>query len=253
MAMACVLHCTSLEQLSRTTVPQLGRGTEEIMTIDALANARVSAPARLRVNVSSRWLASLCFGLALCVGSLSLSPAALCAPKKAISAADRAAAQALFEQGRVLLAQNNTEAACSRFEESERLQSGLGTQYHLADCYEAVGKTASAHALFLEIAARARDLDQTSREEVARQRAAAVEPKLIKLRITVPQASGQDVLVERDGSRVGRAQWGLGVPIDPGVHRIRALGVGLVPWQTEIKVPPKPGLITVSVPPLMSD
>lgn len=215
---------------------------------------------RTMQHSASAAVLSLSLGLTLS----AISVDALCAPGKSpptsarssqttITQVDRAAAQALFEQGRALMDQGDLEAACSRFEESDRLEAGLGTRYHLADCYEKVGKTASAHATFLKVAERARDLGQKSREEVARERARAVESKLVRLRIAVPQGGHDELYIERDGSRVGRAQWGLAVPVDPGVHRIRAMGPGLVTWQTEVKVSPATGIASVTVPPLMRD
>jgi hypothetical protein len=188
-------------------------------------------------------------GLALAAVSMEAEAAA---PRSAPSG-DSKAAQAAFEQGRKLMAQGRANEACARFEESEKLQSGLGTEYHLADCYEAVGKTASAHALFLQVAERARALGQKAREELARQRAEAVSSKLVKLRISAPHARRGEVTIERDGSVVGAAQWGLAVPVDPGVHRVRASGPGLVEWATDVKVAGEPGVITVNVPPLMSE
>lgn len=213
-----------------------------------LANSRV---ARLELSCarSLRFLASCAVGVMLSAAAVPASAA----PKQELSAADRAAAQALYEQGRELMAAGRASEACARFEESERLEAGLGTQYHLADCYETIGKTASAHALFLEIAARASELGQKSREELARQRAAAVESKLVKLRINVPHGRRGELTVERDGSKLGAAQWGLPVPVDPGMHRVRASGPGLLPWESEIKVPAEPGVVNVSVPPLMSE
>jgi hypothetical protein len=188
--------------------------------------------------------------LALAATAMSAEAAA---PPAAPSAADSKAAQASFEQGRKLMAQGRAGEACARFEESERLQSGLGTEYHLADCYEAVGKTASAHALFLQVAARARELGQKAREQLARERAEAAASKLVKLRISAPHARRGEVTIERDGSEVDAAQWGLAVPVDPGVHRVRAFGPGLVEWMTDVKVRGEPGVINVSVPPLMSE
>jgi hypothetical protein len=166
------------------------------------------------------------------------------------SPADRAAAQALFDEGRQLMAEGRTAEACPRFEESQRLDSGLGTQYHLADCYEAVGKLASAHTLFLEVAAQAEALGQKRREQLARERAEAVLPKLPKLSIDVPHAAAKELLIERDGSVVGRPQWGLAVPVDPGVHRVRASAPGYASWQVEVDIPNDPAVRRVSVPPL---
>jgi hypothetical protein len=166
------------------------------------------------------------------------------------SPADRAAAQALFDEGRQLMTEGRTAEACPRFEESQRLDSGLGTQYHLADCYESVGRLASAHTLFLEVAAQAEALGQKRREQLARERAEALLPKLPKLRIDVPHAAAKELQIERDGSVVGRPQWGLAVPVDPGVHRVRASAPGYAAWQVEVDIPNEPAIRRLSIPPL---
>src|SRR4051794_15794728 len=63
-----------------------------------------------------------------------------------------AAAEVLFSDGKRLVQERNFAAACPKFEESQKLDPGLGTLYRLADCYEHVGRTASAWAAFLEVA-----------------------------------------------------------------------------------------------------
>ena len=153
------------------------------------------------------------------------------------SGARVAAAQALFEQGRELVLQGRAREACPKFEESQRLDAGLGTQFNLADCYERLGKLASAHALFTEVAERARVTGQKQREQVARERAAAVESHSSKLLIVVPTGRVAELRVERDGVEVRRAQWNVPVPVDPGVHRVRAWGPGLSEWASEVTVP----------------
>jgi hypothetical protein len=140
--------------------------------------------------------------------------------------------------------------ACPRFEESERLEPGLGTRFHLATCYEALGKLASAHALFLDVAAEAAQRKQAEREAVARERARAVEPRLSRLTVEVPFASSPALRIERDGTVVGPAQWGLPVPVDPGVHRIHASAPGREPWVAEVRVSSDGGVTRVNVPPL---
>ncbi len=167
------------------------------------------------------------------------------------SAADRAAAQALFDEGRELMDQGRSADACPRFEESNRLEPALGTRFHLANCYEDLGKLASAHALYLEVASEAANRDQAARERVARERARAVEPRLARLSIEVPFSPSPALRVERDGTLVGAAQWGLPVPVDPGVHRINASAPGREPWATDVEVPGEPGITRVNVPPLV--
>lgn len=162
----------------------------------------------------------------------------------------RAAAQALFDEGRELMEQGRAEDACPRFEESARLEPGLGTRFHLANCYEVLGKLASAHTLFLDVAAEAAVRNQPERERVARERAQAVEPRLARLTIEVPFSPSPALRVERDGVPVGTAQWGLPVPVDPGVHRVIASAPGREPWTADIDVPSEGGVTRVNVPPL---
>src|ERR1700712_2696749 len=86
-------------------------------------------------------------------------------------AADPAAAQALFNDAKQLMTTGRYAEACPKLEESQRLDPGVGTLFHLADCDEHVGKTASAWAAFLEVAAEAKSSGQPARERVARDRA----------------------------------------------------------------------------------
>src|SRR5262245_57364431 len=87
---------------------------------------------------------------------------ALLAPSaaRAQSASDPATARVLFAEGRKLLAAKNYAEACPKFEESLRLDSGIGAMYNLADCWEKSGRTASAWAMFLDTAAAARAANQ---------------------------------------------------------------------------------------------
>lgn len=146
--------------------------------------------------------------------------------------------------------QGRAADACPRFEESERLEPGLGTRFHLANCYEKLGKLASAHSLYLDVAAEAAQRKQADREKVARERARAVEPRLSRLTIEVPFASSPALRVERDGTPIGSAQWGLPVPVDPGVHRVNASAPGREPWAAEVSIPSDAGVTRVNVPPL---
>src|SRR5687767_6169905 len=100
---------------------------------------------------------------------------------------DSAAARALFSEGRELMEKDRFEEACPKLEESLRLDHGMGTQFNLAHCWDKLGRTASAWALFLDVAAAARASNQPQRETAARERAKALEPKLTRMRIEVTQ------------------------------------------------------------------
>jgi tetratricopeptide (TPR) repeat protein len=159
------------------------------------------------------------------VASFALS--CLLAPPLAAQERDPAAAQALFDQGRALMKAKNYAEACPKLAESQRLDPGMGTQFHLADCYENQGKLASAWANFLEVASLASASNQPDREKAAKARAAKIEPRLPRLTIVVPATSrvaGLQVL--RDGVAVGEVQWGSALPVDPGKREVTASAPG---------------------------
>src|SRR5438552_3569771 len=172
----------------------------------------------------------------------------VCTPQVA-RANDPAAAQALFTEGRRLMKLGNYVEACPKLEESQKNDPGIGTLFHLADCYEHVDKAASAWAAFLEVAAEAKAAGQPSREKVARDRAQALEGKLPHLTILVRSRQG-GLEIKRDGADVGRAQWGTAVPIDAGDHKIAANAPGKKAWESTVHVPTDGRPVAVEVPTL---
>jgi hypothetical protein len=167
---------------------------------------------------------------------------------------ERAAAQALFDEARRLMAEHRYPEACPKLEESERLEPGVGTRFNLAVCYEGVGRNASAWSLFLEVAASARQAAERAREQAARARAAAIEPKLPRLRIVVPEpARARGLRITRGDADVGPAQWGSAVPTDPGTYAITATAPGKQPWRVDVAAPPNGETHTVSIAPLADE
>lgn len=140
---------------------------------------------------------------------------------------DPAAAQALFDQARELSRQGKFAEACPKFQESNRLDPGIGTQFNLADCYEQSGRVASAWAAFLEVASQARATGQSEREKAATKRAEKLQARLPRLVINVPEASKTPGLeIRRNGMLVGSAQWGTPVAVDPGEIELTASAPG---------------------------
>ncbi len=162
---------------------------------------------------------------------------------------DPATARALFAEARKLMGEKKYEDACPKFEESLRLDHGMGTQFNLAFCWEQLGRTASAWATFLDVAAAARAAGQSEREAAARERANALEPKLSRLTIKVP-APVEGLEVTRDDLAVGRAAWGSAVPVDPDTHTLRASAPGKKPWQQQVSVASGGARVSVDVPKL---
>ena len=100
---------------------------------------------------------------------------------------------------------------------------------------EHIGRTASAWAAFLDVAASAKTAGQGDRERVARGRASALEPKLSRMIYDIPSpAAGVDV--KRDGTQVGHASWGTPVPIDPGAHEVAVTAPGKKAWTSRVTV-----------------
>jgi tetratricopeptide (TPR) repeat protein len=147
------------------------------------------------------------------IAALALLPATAYAQ----SAADSATAQALFDHAKKLMSDGKYAEACPALEESERVQARSGTLLNLADCYEHAGRLASAWSSFLEAATLAKSTGQADREHAARERAAALAPKLSNLVVNAPSAaSTPGIEITRDGERVGMAQLGFALPAASG-------------------------------------
>jgi hypothetical protein len=165
------------------------------------------------------------------------------------SAEDRAAAQGLFDEGRALVEQGRPAEACGKFEESQRLDPGIGTQFHLADCFERTGRMASAWTMFLEIAAATRSQGQHEREAAARERAERIAARVSRITLVVPEgARVEGLTLQRGGRPVGPGQWGSAIPADPGEQRVVASAPGHETWSTTIVVPGDGQSVTVTVP-----
>jgi hypothetical protein len=178
----------------------------------------------------------------LCVGPWS-------APARAADT-DEASARVLFVEARRLAAAGDYAGACPKFEDSFRLNPGIGTNFNLADCFEHTGRIASAWARFLDVAAATKLAGQPEREQVARQRAAALESRLAHLVLAVA-APAPGLVVERDQVTVPPSSWGVALPIDPGVHTIKVTAPGKRSWSTEVRVPEgDPANLSLTVPPL---
>lgn len=181
--------------------------------------------------------------LATCLGSV---PAAA-----APSAADKAAAEALFQEAQSLMAAGNVSAACGKFESSYSLDPGLGAKLYLADCYDRSGKSASAWALFKEAHAIAQNTGQADREKSASERAQDLEQRLSRLEIRVPvEGLPPNVELTLNGSPIPNASLGSALPVDPGTQTIVVRADGYQPRTVSIDVPVGPVTKSLDIPAL---
>lgn len=176
-------------------------------------------------------------------------PVSLLLPRVAHAAADPAAAEQLYDEAKKLIGSGHYADACPKLEQSQKLDPGMGTQFHLADCWQHVGRTASAWAQFREVASEARAAGQTARARVAKDRADALEPFLTKLVIAPGVTSTiPGLAVRRDGTEVPRESWGSPIPVDPGNHEVSASAPDKQSWQTSVDAEGQGKVVTVDVP-----
>jgi hypothetical protein len=163
---------------------------------------------------------------------------------------DVAAAQSLFDQGRKLIAAGKYAEACPKLEESQKLDPAQGTLFHLADCWEHVGRTASAWATFLDVASSAKATGRSDREQISRSRAAALEKRLSRLTIVAPNEAASGLEIKRDGAVVRPGLWSTPIPVDLGTHTVSASAPGKQTWEGKVEVSAEGANLSITIPTL---
>ena len=164
-------------------------------------------------------------------------------------AEDQATARALFAEGRRLMKAGKYTDACPKLEAAQKLYSSAGILLNLGDCYEKIGKTASAWTRFGEAVSVASRSNRPEDADEAHRRQEALEPALARLVIRVP-APVAGLVVTRDGITLDEATWGVTLPVDPGEHAIRAEASGHEPWSASVTLSKRGETVTVKVPTL---
>jgi hypothetical protein len=172
-------------------------------------------------------------------------------PARAAGPENEAAATALFEQARALVAAGDFAGALPKLVEANRLSPTIGTQLNIGICLEKTGKLASAWGAFKQAEVAARHAGDAGKQAAAAERAAAIAPRLAKLAIVVPPVTRTAGLeVRKDGELVGEGQWGSALPIDTGQHTIEATAPGHKAWSTVVRIETDGSAASVEVPAL---
>jgi hypothetical protein len=132
--------------------------------------------------------------------------------------ADRA--DQLFKKGKKLLAEKKYPEACTAFEESDRLDPGIGAKLNVAKCYQEWGKLATAWRWFSDAEQMAKD---TKDDRASKIHAIAVELDASVPRLTVKAprgASTSGVVIKLDGVALDPSALGAERRVDPGPHQI---------------------------------
>lgn len=152
------------------------------------------------------------------------------------TASEQALAQALFEEGRLLMDKGAYPAACAKLAESQRLDPGAGTFLNLAICHEKEGKLATAHVELQTALAQATRDGRNDREKIATEHLNALTPRLPRLSIHVSEDVGVGLEVRVDGTVLRKPAWDVFTGTDPGEHTIEATAPGRRPFKKTIRV-----------------
>jgi len=148
-------------------------------------------------------------------------------------------AQALFEQATAEMDAGQFASACKKLEEVTRLvPDGVGGKYALGECYEGLGKLASAWTQYSFAEQVASRLGQTERAEEAKAKADALKPKLATMTVLVPDALQKlgGLVVRRDGVELREPQWGTPMYVDAGRHDLVVTAPGYTTWTKHVEV-----------------
>jgi hypothetical protein len=163
--------------------------------------------------------------------------------------AEKTAAIAAFDEARELMQAGQIAQACEKFSQSYGLDEQLGSLLHLADCYEQNGQLASAWSAFRDAGDWA-EKEKDSRVDLARQRAAALNPRLSKLELKLVKEMPAGATITRNGTALPRSLWNTAVPLDPGKYEIVVSAEGWETWSQTIEISGEAQLRTVEIPAL---
>jgi hypothetical protein len=189
-------------------------------------------------------------GMRACITSVTILATVLSSPALAQDkGAKNKQANALWIEGKRLVDSGDIAAGCKKFEQSLALIPKLGTRLNLADCYEKLGSTASAWDMFRAATEQAHE-QADDREAFARERAAALGPRLSRLTIGNPRGSVPGLQVTRDGAPIPASALDQALPVDPGEHIIAASAPDHQTWETRVMIQGDHQMTTVTIPPL---
>ena len=188
------------------------------------------------------------------VARLALAAAGLAfvtlSPSRALAQSptpNEARADTLFNAAKQLRDGGQVADACPMFAESKRLSPAVGVTLYLADCYERLGRTASAWEQFRDAERLARERGDEKRAAVAHARAQALEAKLDRLTVVSQPGlhEGWQVLV--DGAPLPADRWNAALAVDPGDHVVTVQAPGQLPRSLSAHVDVSTAAATVRI------
>ena len=139
-----------------------------------------------------------------------------------------------FEAGQKLIAASQIDLACDSFQASLETDPALGTRLNLADCRERQGRLVDAYKLFAAAAEEAAGTKKPGRLKFARERMAALVPKLVQLELVVASPDLDGLVIKVDGVELRREGWTIGSWFEPSTIVVDASAPGHVPFHKEV-------------------
>jgi hypothetical protein len=127
----------------------------------------------------------------------------------------------LREQAAAAITAGDFAGACAKLDQAVRLDpTALDVRLELARCYEGSGRLQSALGVYRQVETAAAAANDEARKQAAHERAAAIEPKLARLVLVVPDAlkALPGVSIQCDGVELGAGVWDVPLPVDKGTH-----------------------------------
>jgi hypothetical protein len=162
---------------------------------------------------------------------------------------NEATARALFAEGQKLAQSGQTDAACAKFDAASKLFDSAGVLVNLGDCYEKLGRTASASVAFARAAGVGEATNRPNEAAEANRRQAALAPRLVRVAIRVPREV-PGLKVTRDGTEIPSGAWNQPLAVDPGTHVVHAEADGYSPWSTSVSISEEGRTASIEVPEL---
>jgi hypothetical protein len=162
---------------------------------------------------------------------------------------DKAIAEALFQDGRRLMAEGRLAEGCAKLEQSQRADPQIGTLLNVAVCHEQLGRTASAWAEFLDAEAQASRSGQAERAAFAREGVQRLQGQLSKLVLRTDQKTSGLTIVF-DSKPFDASMLNTPLPVDPGEHRLEASAPGKKTLTLFLTVAAGPAEVICDIPPL---
>jgi hypothetical protein len=165
--------------------------------------------------------------------------------------AQKATAEAYFDDALRLMQSGNFADACPKLEASQRLDPAVGTLLYLGECYERRGRSASAWVTFREAEALARATSQPQRAQMARSRIERLQPTLSRITVEVSSEARSipGLRVMCGTVPIDPALPAVPVPVDPGELVVEASAPGYSTLTRTVMVPAA-GKVSISIPAL---